>query len=175
MAGQISLRGRVAAAALVVVLAALAPWTRPSAETQGQPAAQRIDAEYTALIKQHLTDARISTELVDHLPASDKVPTPLKFPAVGHIAGMPGVLTYAKDIHAYMKAVADAMPTRAKFWVIGQTEEGRDQIVLVVVERRDDQEPRQVQGLPAGADRPAPDDRGAGATDHRAWPSRSTG
>ena len=58
------------------------------------------------------------------------MPTPLKFPAVGHISGSPAYLTYAKDIHAYMKAVADAAPTRAKFWVIGQTEEGRDQIVL---------------------------------------------
>ncbi len=117
--------------ALVVVSAiALAPAAAPSAQTPAST--QKIDAEYTALIKQHLTDPRISTELVDHLPASDKVPTPLKFPAVGHISGMPGVLTYAKDIHAYMKAVADAAPTRAKFWVIGQTEEGRDQIVLAI-------------------------------------------
>ena len=117
--------------ALVVVLAiALAPAAAPSAQTPAST--QKIDAEYTALIKQHLTDSRISTELVDHLPASDKVPSPLKFPAVGHISGMPGVLTHAKDIHAYMKAVADAAPTRAKFWVIGQTEEGRDQIVLAI-------------------------------------------
>ena len=134
-----------------------------------------IDAEYTALIKQHLTDTRISTELVDHLPASDKVPTPLKFPAVGHISGMPGVLTHAKDIHAYMKAVADAAPTRAKFWVIGQTEEGRDQIVLAIVERGDDQEPRSLQGRSAGADRSAPDDRSAGAHRSSRGPSRSTG
>jgi len=111
-----------------VALLAIVPATVPSA----QAPTQRVDAEYTALIKQHLTDQRISTELVDHLPASDKVPTPLKFPAVGHISGMPGVLTHAKDIHAYMKAVADAAPTRAKFWVIGQTEEGRDQIVIAI-------------------------------------------
>jgi hypothetical protein len=117
------------ALALLVVLA-LASGAAPSA--QAPASTQKIDAEYTALIKQHLTDSRISTELVDHLPASDKVPTPLKFPAVGHISGMPGVLTYAKDIHAYMKAVADAAPTRAKYWVIGQTEEGRDQIILAI-------------------------------------------
>ena len=82
---------------------------------QQAPATQKIDAEYTALIKQHLTDPRISTELVDHLPASDKVPTPLKF--LGHIVGQPGYLDYAKDIHAYMKAVADAAPARAKLEV----------------------------------------------------------
>ena len=115
---------------VVLAVIGLAPAATPSAQSPAP--AQKIDAEYTALIKQHLTDPRISTELVDHLPASDRVPTPLKFPAVGHISGMPGVLTYAKDIHAYMKAVADAAPGRAKFWSIGQTEEGREQIILAI-------------------------------------------
>ena len=58
------------------------------------------------------------------------MPTPLK--VLGHIAGQPGYLDYAKDIHAYMKAVADAAPARTKFMTIGQTEEGRDQILLVI-------------------------------------------
>ncbi len=122
--------GRVSVLIAVLAVLTMMPASAPLA--QQAPATQKIDAEYTALIKQHLTDSRISTELVDHLPASDKVPTPLKFPAVGHISGQPGVLTYAKDIHAYMKAVADAMPTRAKFWTIGKTEEGRDQIILAI-------------------------------------------
>jgi len=111
---------------VVLVAVALMPWAAPSAQT----APQKYDAEYTALIKSSLTDSRISTELVDHLPASDKVPTPLKF--LGHIAGQPGYLTYAKDIHAYMKAIADAAPGRTKYWSIGQTEEGREQIVLAI-------------------------------------------
>ncbi len=42
-------------------------------------APQKQDEEYTKLIKQYLQDPRISTELVDHMPASDKVPSPLKF------------------------------------------------------------------------------------------------
>ena len=49
------------------------------------PAAQKIDAEYTAKIKEYLQDPRITTELVDHLPASDTVPSPLKF--LGRIVG----------------------------------------------------------------------------------------
>ncbi|MGH7459821.1 MAG: hypothetical protein ACRERX_07750, partial [Pseudomonas sp.] len=53
--------------------------------------AQRIDDEYTKKIKEYLQDPRISTELVDHLPASDRVPTPLKF--LGRIVGTPGELT----------------------------------------------------------------------------------
>src|SRR5439155_23675920 len=53
---------------------------------------QKMDAEYTAKIKEYLTDPRITTELVDHLPASTKVPTPLKF--LGRIIGTPGELTH---------------------------------------------------------------------------------
>ena len=43
------------------------------------PAAQKLDADYTAKIKAATADPRILTELVDHMPASEKVPSPLKF------------------------------------------------------------------------------------------------
>jgi len=45
-----------------------------------QGGAQQIDQEYTAKIKEFLQDSRITTELVDHLPASSTVPT-LALPA----------------------------------------------------------------------------------------------
>jgi hypothetical protein len=105
----------------------------PSLLAQGlstRPAApQRIDEEYTRLIKQHLQDERISTELVDHLPASDSVPSPLKF--LGRAVGTPGELTYARDIHRYYAALAGASP-RAKYWKIGTTEEGREIVALAI-------------------------------------------
>ncbi len=119
---------RLAWTASVAAVALLAP---PRA---GAQAAQKQDEEYTRLIKQYLTDPRISTDLVDHLPASDKVPTTLKFPGINRIVGTPGYLTHAVDIHRYLKAVAEAAPTRAKFWTIGKTEEGRDMVVLVVAD-----------------------------------------
>jgi len=112
------------AAAIVWALAGPAA-VRVRAQTQP------IDEEYTKLIKQHLQDPRISTELVDHLPASDRVPSPLKF--FGRIVGTPGELTYAKDIHRYYEALARAS-TRAKFWKIGTTEEGRDIVVLAIAD-----------------------------------------
>lgn len=90
---------------------------------QSKPAAQKIDAEYTAKIKEALQDPRITTELVDHLPASDTVPSPLKF--LGRYVGQPGELTYAKDIARYYEQLAKVSP-RARFWKIGTTEEGRD-------------------------------------------------
>jgi hypothetical protein len=94
-------------------------------------AQQRIDEEYTKLIKEHLQDARITTELVDHLPASETVPTPLDFH--GRIVGTPGELTYAADIHRYLRAIADASP-RATVWSIGQSEEGREMILMAIAD-----------------------------------------
>ena len=94
-------------------------------------APQKVDEEYTKLIHEYLQDPRITTELVDHMPASDTVPSPLKF--LGRIPGKPGELTYAKDIYRYYEALAKASP-RAKFWKIGQTEEGRDQVILAIAD-----------------------------------------
>ena len=93
--------------------------------------AQKQDEEYTRKIKEALRDSRITTELVDHLPASSTVPTPLKFH--GRIVGQPGELTYAKDIHRYFQAIAAASP-RVRTWSIGKTEEGRDMMVLAVAD-----------------------------------------
>src|SRR5947209_1963015 len=92
-------------------------------------AQQKPDEEYTKLIKQYVQDSRISTELVDHMPASDTVPSPLKF--FGRIPGTPGELTYSKDINRYYEALAKASP-RAKFWKIGTSEEGRDIVLLAI-------------------------------------------
>src|SRR5438552_13350640 len=114
------------AAALAVVLAA-----SPILAQSRKPAPQKIDDEYTRIIRQNLQDPRITTELVDHLPASRTVPSPLAF--LGRAVGTPGELTYAKDIHRYFKALADASP-RARFWKIGTTEEGRDIVLLAIAD-----------------------------------------
>ncbi len=113
---------------LPAIAAALALFAIPLA------AQQRQDEEYTNKIKEYLQDPRISTELVDHLPASNTVPTPLKFH--GRIVGTPGELTYARDIHRYLEAIAKAAPNRARYWSIGKTEEGRDMIVLAIADEK---------------------------------------
>ncbi len=120
-----SRRNRVTRPMAVALFAALSVLaiSRPA------QAQQKMDEEYGKKIKEYLTDSRISTELVDHLPASNTVPTPLKF--LGKIVGTPGELTYAKDIHRYLEAIAKASP-RAKFWKIGKTEEGRDMVMLAI-------------------------------------------
>ncbi len=94
-------------------------------------AQQPVDKEYTAKIKENLQDPRITTELVDHLPASSTVPTPLK--VLGHIIGQTGELDHTADIYRYFDAVAKASP-RVKVWRIGKTEEGRDMIIAAVAD-----------------------------------------
>jgi hypothetical protein len=100
------------------------------APPQSIQAQQKNDEEYTKQIKQFMRDPRITTELVDHLPASSTVPTPLK--GFGHIIGAWGVLDKSEDMNKYLASIAKAAPARAKYWTIGKSEEGRDMSVLVV-------------------------------------------
>src|SRR5438876_4645286 len=83
------------------------------------------DEDYTKKIREYTTDPMFLTELVDHLPASDRVPSPKK--VLGYVAGTPGRLTYAKDAHRYFRELAKASP-RVKVWSMGQSEEGREMI-----------------------------------------------
>jgi hypothetical protein len=102
-----------------------------AAAAQAGANGQAIDEEYTRLIAEHLQDDRITTELVDHLPASETVPTPLDFH--GRIVGTPGELTYSADINRYLRAIAEASP-RAEVWSMGMSEEGREMILMVIAD-----------------------------------------
>jgi hypothetical protein len=116
------------------LLALLLTAALPRVDAQAPAPATRLqknDEEYTRLIRENLQDSRITTELVDHLPASDTVPTPLKF--LGRAVGMPGELTYAKDIERYYEALGKSS-RRAKFWKIGTSEEGRDIVALAIAD-----------------------------------------
>ncbi|MBU3078973.1 M14 family zinc carboxypeptidase [Sphingomonas quercus] len=115
----------LAALAIAMLSTATATLAAQDVATSSQP----MDAEYGKLIAQHLVDKRFSTELVDHMPASDTVPSPLKF--FGRIPGTPGELTYAKDIERYYQELARTSK-RVKLWTVGKTEEGRDIVVLAI-------------------------------------------
>jgi len=116
-------------AAAAAAFMAVAPFA--GAQNSAARGTQPIDEEYTRKIKEYLQDPRITTELVDHLPASTTVPTPLKF--LGRIVGTPGELTYAKDIHRYFDAL-DASSERIKVWRIGKSEEGRDMVLMAIAD-----------------------------------------
>ncbi len=89
----------------------------------------QIDQQYTDEIRKQTTEPRFLTELVDHLPASDTVPSPLEHH--GYIAGAEGKLTYAEDVYRYMRELERTSP-RVKVFSIGQTEEGREFIVVAI-------------------------------------------
>ncbi len=91
--------------------------------------AQQNDEAYTAKILEYTTEPFFLTTHVDHLPASETVPTPLD--VLGHIAGAPDVLSYPAEVYRYMRALAEASP-RVEVFTMGQTEEGREMILVVV-------------------------------------------
>lgn len=88
-----------------------------------------LDAGYSNKIREYTTSPQFLTELVDHLPASAAVPSPEKF--LGYAVGTPEKLTYAKDIHRYMRELAKATP-RVRVETMGQTEEGREMVLVLV-------------------------------------------
>jgi hypothetical protein len=90
---------------------------------------QKIDEGYTAKIREYTTEPFFLTELVDHLPASERVPTPEKF--LGYIAGAPDKLTYAADIHRYLRELEKTSP-RVRTGSMGKTEEGREMVLALV-------------------------------------------
>jgi hypothetical protein len=92
---------------------------------------QKIDEEYTSRIKKATPDPRILTELVDHMPVSAAVPSPLKF--LGYVPGEPGHLTYHADIVRYYEALEKASP-RVKLFRIGKSDEGRDMVALAIAD-----------------------------------------
>ena len=93
-----------------------------------QPA-QKMNDAYAAKIREYTTDPSFLTEMVDHLPMSDTVPSPDK--VLGYVIGTPNRLTYVKDIMRYMSELAKASP-RVRYKVAGKSEEGRDTGLILI-------------------------------------------
>jgi len=105
----------------------------PAPKTAAQPtekSVQPIDKAYTDSILKNTTEKFFLTELIDHLPASDKVPTPQK--VLGYPIGEPNKLTYTKDQYRYYRELAKATPRVMTFTAPEKSEEGREQMLVVV-------------------------------------------
>jgi hypothetical protein len=114
--------------AALLSLAALGALSSPA---RGQ---QANDVEYTAKIRELTpTDPKwkFTTELVDHLPASATVPSPLK--VLGYVPGTIGRLSRTEDLNKYFRAVAASSP-RVKIFSLGMSEEGREMIIAAVAD-----------------------------------------
>jgi hypothetical protein len=105
-----------------------------------------LDEPYTAKIKEYTTEPFFLTELVDHLPASSTVPTPEK--VLGYVIGTPEKLTYVKDVHRYMHELENASP-RVKVFTMGDSEEGREMILVVIADEQTIQQLDHYKGITA--------------------------
>ena len=88
------------------------------------------DNDYTKKIKEYTTESYFRTELVDHLPMSDKVPSPDR--VLGYIVGTPNKLTYSKDLYRYYRELAKASPRVRVFTAPERSEDGKEQILVAV-------------------------------------------
>ena len=93
--------------------------------------AQPNDAAYGEKIRAYTTDERFLNDMVDHLPHSETVPSPLDH--FGTIIGAPGILHYTHEIYGYLRALAEASP-RVQVRSIGRTEEDREMIEVIIAD-----------------------------------------
>jgi hypothetical protein len=121
----------VAMRALAPALAAVLLYAGIAADAVAAPAGRthRIDREYTDAIRRYTTAPEFLSDLVDPVPRSRRVPSPLEF--LGYVPGAEGELTYSADIHAYMRELAKRS-RRVRVFSIGKTEEGRENILVVI-------------------------------------------
>jgi len=104
------------------------PSSPPKTDPKANPTAN--DPEYAAKVKEYTTESYFMTELVDHLPASDKVPSPDKI--LGYEVGTPGHLTYSRDLYRYYRELEKTTPRVRVFTAPEKSEEGKEQLLIAV-------------------------------------------
>jgi hypothetical protein len=105
---------------------------KPQKNSKMRPAgsASRNHEAYTAKILEYTTEKFFLTELVDHLPASDKVPSPDQ--VLGYVIGTPEKLTYTKDQYRYYRELEKSTPRVRIFTAPERSEEGKEQLLVLV-------------------------------------------
>src|SRR5580700_7519561 len=97
----------------------------------GQAPAQPQDEEFARLVKEWTTRPEFLNPLVDHLPKAAGVPSPKD--VLGYYVGAPKKLTHTADLLRYYRALASASK-RVKIFPAGQTDEGREQMVVAIAD-----------------------------------------
>ncbi|HKA19501.1 MAG TPA: hypothetical protein VKN18_14525, partial [Blastocatellia bacterium] len=123
----------VTATAMMVMLTTTTHAADPSQKKdkgKAAPPPSKINEAYAAKIKEYTTEKYFLTEFVDHLPASDKVPSPDK--VLGYVIGTPNKLTYTKDMYRYYRELEKGTPRVRVFTAPERSEEGREQLLVVV-------------------------------------------
>jgi len=109
---------------------ASAPGKAAPSKTTAAKAEALNNAEYGAKVKEYTTQPYFITEIVDHLPASDKVPSPDK--VLGYTVGAPGHLTYTKDLYRYYRELEKTTARVRTFVAPEKSEEGKEQLLIAV-------------------------------------------
>lgn len=135
---------RIASFALLFLMSVSVPAQLRRADVNGTPLNEKpstttstktgdrqpINEEYTESILKNTTDKMFLTELVDHLPASNKIPSPEK--VLGYPIGTPQKLTYTKDQHRYYRELEKTTSRVKTFVAPEKSEQGREQLLVVV-------------------------------------------
>ncbi len=124
--GQTETRSSAEPAGATTAGASKAAAVNPKYTTPRSP----LDTAYGAKIAEYTTEKYFMTELVDHLPLSDKVPSPQK--VLGYAVGTPNKLTYTKDLYRYYRELAAASPRVRVLSAPEKSEEGREQMLVLV-------------------------------------------
>ncbi|HEV2665851.1 MAG TPA: M14 family zinc carboxypeptidase [Blastocatellia bacterium] len=96
-----------------------------------QKQTQQMDEDFAKSVKEWTTRPEFISPLVDHLPKVAGVPSPKD--ALGYHIGTPRKLTRTAEIYKYYRELASRSP-RVKVINIGQTDEGRECLVVVVAD-----------------------------------------
>jgi hypothetical protein len=90
---------------------------------------QQMDEDFAKSVKEWTTRPEFISPLVDHLPKVAGVPSPKD--VLGYHIGTPKKLTRTTEIYKYYRELAAKSP-RVKVINIGQTDEGRECLVVII-------------------------------------------
>ncbi|WP_419814727.1 M14 family zinc carboxypeptidase [Glacieibacterium sp.] len=95
-----------------------------------QSYAQTMDPDFAKQVKEWTTRPEFMSPLVDHLPLSSTIPSPKQ--AFGDHVGVPNKLHSQEQIVEYFRKLAAAAPDRVKILVLGKTNEGRENVIVMI-------------------------------------------
>ena len=90
---------------------------------------QTQDQDFADRVREWTTKPEFLSPLVDHLPVTDRVPSPKD--VLGHHIGAPRKLTYYTEILRYYRALAEESP-RVSIMSVGRTDENRELVVVAI-------------------------------------------
>ena len=116
---------------VLVVALAIAPACVLGAEGTVDTGPDTAEPGSIAAIAEFTSEPRFLNDWVAYVPASDSVASPADF--LGHVIGAPGELTRPEKVAEYARNLAASSP-RVHVETIGESEEGRDIVLLAIAD-----------------------------------------